>query len=161
MIFYKVKKLFLIPLYFYFVGINRMISYFLVESAQSHFRIDETTGIISLNKPVDREEVAMYNLTVQASDHGIPRLSTLCTLLVLLQDVNDNPPEFTSKYYFAVVPETAAVGTEILKVTATSRDSGVNAEIAYSIIKSPKSEVFSIHPKLGNNIRSFTYVYLN
>lgn len=131
------------------LGINRMINYFLVESAHSHFSIDETTGIVSLNKPVDREEIAMYNLTVQASDHGIPRLSTLCTLLVLLQDVNDNPPEFTSKFYHASVPETVAVGTEILKLTATSRDSGVNAEIAYSIIQSPKSKVFSIHPKLG------------
>nr|XP_042897100.1 fat-like cadherin-related tumor suppressor homolog isoform X1 [Parasteatoda tepidariorum] len=131
------------------IGINRLISYYLVDSAHSHFSIDETTGIVSLNKPVDREETAMYNLTVQASDHGIPRLSTLCTLLVLLQDVNDNPPEFTSKYYFTTVSETAAVGTEILKVTATSRDSGVNAEIAYSLIQSPKSEVFSIHPKQG------------
>ncbi|KAG8186896.1 hypothetical protein JTE90_023783 [Oedothorax gibbosus] len=131
------------------IGINRMINYFLVDSAHSHFSIDGTTGIVSLNKPVDREEIAMYNLTVQASDHGIPRLSTLCTLLVLLQDVNDNPPEFTSKFYHTSVPETVAVGTEILKLTATSRDSGVNAEIAYSIIQSPKSQVFSIHPKLG------------
>lgn len=127
-----------------------MVSYYLVDSARSHFSMDETTGIVSLNKPVDREEVPMYNLTIQASDHGIPRLSTLCTLLVLLQDVNDNPPEFTSKYYQASIPETAAVGTEIMKLTATSRDSGVNAEIAYSIIQSAKSEVFSIHPKFGN-----------
>ncbi|GFQ74088.1 fat-like cadherin-related tumor suppressor homolog [Trichonephila clavata] len=131
------------------IGNNRMVSYYLEDSAQSHFRMDETTGIVSLNKPVDREEVPMYNLTVKASDHGSPRLSTLCTLLVLLQDVNDNPPEFTSKYYHASVSETAAVGTEILKLTATSRDSGVNAEIAYSIMQSPKSEVFSIHPKFG------------
>lgn len=127
-----------------------MINYYLVDSAHSHFNIDETTGIVSLNKPVDREEVAMYNLTVQASDHGVPRLSSLCTLLVLLQDVNDNPPEFTSKYYHATIPETVAVGTEILKLTATSRDSGVNAQISYSIVQSPKAEIFSINPKQGN-----------
>lgn len=56
-----------------------------MDSARGHFSIDETSGIVMLNRPLDREERATFNLTVQASDHGTPQLSSLATLLVVVQ----------------------------------------------------------------------------
>ena len=52
----------------------------------------------------------------------------------LFADVNDNPPEFASKYYFASIREGEPVGTDVVQLMASSRDAGVNAEITYSII---------------------------
>ncbi|KAG0414954.1 hypothetical protein HPB47_007882, partial [Ixodes persulcatus] len=132
------------------LGFNRRVSYSFVDSARGHFSIDETSGIVMLNRPLDREERATFNLTVQASDHGTPQLSSLATLLVVVQDVNDNPPEFSRKFYHAVVSEASAVGVEVLKVLATSRDSGLNAEVTYFFSAGNELGHFSIDAKTGS-----------
>jgi len=80
------------------LGMNRKIEYDFVDSSKGHFKIDPVSGIVSLAKPLDREEKAMFNLTVRATDGGRPRLSSVTNMMVLVLDVNDNPPEFASKY---------------------------------------------------------------
>ena len=64
-------------------------------------------------------------------------------------DVNDNPPEFASKYYFATIIEGLEVGTDVVRVMATSRDIGRNAEIHYSIIGGNEQRKFTIDPQTG------------
>lgn len=78
----------------YGVGINRKIRYYMVDSAQDHFKIAAESGIVTLAKPLDRETKDSYNVTVKAVDQGSPPLSSTTSLLVLVLDVNDNPPEF-------------------------------------------------------------------
>ena len=63
--------------------------------------------------------------------------------------MNDNPPEFTSKYYFATVAENVPLGTDVVRVLATSLDSGVNAEISYSIVHGNQHNKFVIDPTTG------------
>lgn len=65
-------------------------------------------------------------------------------------DVNDNPPEFTSKYYFATVAEGVPVGTDVVRLLATSRDIGVNAEISYAIVGGNEHRVFAIDAHSGH-----------
>ena len=68
----------------------------------------------------------------------------------MVLDVNDNPPEFSSKAYFASVEEGVdGDGTDVVRVLATSRDSGVNAEIRYSIVGGNEHRLFSIDPERG------------
>lgn len=54
-------------------------------------------------------------------------------LTILVLDVNDNAPVFQRRDYGVTVPEDVAVGTEVLRVLATSVDIGPNAEITYRI----------------------------
>ncbi|XP_045469521.1 fat-like cadherin-related tumor suppressor homolog isoform X5 [Harmonia axyridis] len=126
------------------IGINRKIRYAFIDSFNNHFKMESDSGIVTLAKPLDRELRAMYNLTVQAVDQGSPQLSSITTLIVNVQDINDNPPEFSNKYYFATVPEIDAVGTEVVRVLATSKDTGVNADVYYSIIGGNEHKKFSI-----------------
>ena len=63
--------------------------------------------------------------------------------------MNDNPPEFASKYYFASVSEGVPLGTDVVRVLATSRDTGVNAEIKYEITGGNQHRRFSIDPASG------------
>ncbi|MCL4124572.1 UNVERIFIED_CONTAM: hypothetical protein GTU68_056279, partial [Idotea baltica] len=114
------------------LGLNRKISYSL--EGNDKFVIDRDTGILSVTQVLDREKRAMYNLTVKAFDHGSNRLSSSANILVLVSDMNDNPPEFASHTYYTTVMESSNVGSDIVRVLATSRDSGKNAEISYSII---------------------------
>lgn len=131
------------------IGINRKIKYSFIDSYRDHFKIVPDNGIITLAKPLDREQKAVYNLTVQAIDQGVPKLATVAILIVNVQDINDNPPEFTSKHYFASMAEHSAVGSEVLRVLATSKDTGVNAEIIYSIMGGNEQKKFAIHNKTG------------
>lgn len=70
-------------------------------------------------------------------------------MMILFPDVNDNPPEFASHTYFTTVTESENTGSEIVRVLATSRDSGKNAEITYSVIGGNEHRKFSINPKTG------------
>lgn len=130
-------------------GINRKIKYAFIDSYNDHFKISPDSGIITLAKPLDREQKALYNLTLQALDQGTPQLSTLASLLINVQDINDNPPEFASKYYFAIVPEIDSVGSEVVRVLATSKDTGINADISYTIIGGNEHRKFKIDSKTG------------
>lgn len=80
------------------IGVNRKIKYSFIDSYRDHFRIAPDSGIVTLSKPLDREVKALYNLTVRATDQGKPSLFNSAFLIVNVQDINDNPPEFTSKH---------------------------------------------------------------
>lgn len=131
------------------VGENRRVEYALLDSADGFFRLNSKSGIVTLSKPLDREVQAMYNLTVRAMDRGRPRMSSITNLIVLVLDVNDNPPEFASKYYFASISEESVRGSDVVRVLATSKDTGINAEISYSIIGGNELRKFKINQKSG------------
>ncbi|XP_076767085.1 FAT atypical cadherin kugelei isoform X6 [Xylocopa sonorina] len=131
------------------IGINRKIRYEFIDSADGHFLIAADSGIVTLGKPLDRETKAMYNVTIQAVDQGTPQLISVTALIVNVQDINDNPPEFASKVYFSKVPEIYAVGTEVARVLATSKDTGVNADVYYSIVGGNEHKKFQIDARTG------------
>ncbi|KAF6084027.1 FAT atypical cadherin 1 [Phyllostomus discolor] len=131
-------------------GLNRKIAYSLLDSADGQFSINELSGIIQLEKPLDRELQAVYTLTLKATDQGLPRrLTATSTVVVSVLDINDNPPVFEYREYSASVSEDTLVGTEVLQVYAASRDIEANAEITYSIISGNEHGKFSINPKTG------------
>lgn len=63
----------------------------LVTNVQS-FSIHPTSGVISIQRPLDYEESHSYSFVVEAIDHGHPPLSSTATVQVNVEDVNDNPP---------------------------------------------------------------------
>ncbi|XP_069780628.1 protocadherin Fat 1a isoform X4 [Narcine bancroftii] len=131
-------------------GLNRKVLYSLADSADDHFSIDELSGIISLEKLLDRELQASYSLTVKATDQGaLRKLSSVCTVLVSVLDINDNPPVFEHREYLATLPENIPLGTEVLEVFAASKDIEANGEITYSIISGNEYGKFSIDPRTG------------
>lgn len=130
-------------------GLNSDILYSLVDSADGFFSIDEQSGVISLERPLDREVQAVYELRAQVGDQGSPRLSSLCQVVVSVLDINDNPPVFEHREYTATVSEDVAAGTQVLRVQAASRDTDTNGEISYSIISGNEHGMFSVDPHTG------------
>lgn len=128
------------------IGINRKVSYTLLDNAGGHFEIQANTGIIQLMKALDRETVDIYRLIVEAADHGHPQMTSAVQVNVVVLDVNDNPPEFTQKIYHANISEMAPHGTRVVQVKAFSRDIGINAEISYSL---ENAEQFDIDQESG------------
>lgn len=132
-----------------------------MKESDGRFVIDPISGIVSLTRPLDREEQAYYNLTLYAHDQGTPKMTSRAYLIVRLLDVNDNPPEFERSIYTHMVREDAQVGVNIMGVYATSRDAGINAEITYSINSGNEQGKFRIDSKTGTllwDIRFFKFM---
>lgn len=125
--------------------------YSLVDSADGVFSINPFSGVIILEKSLDREIQDTYRVRVQAADQAgaASSLSTQVDLFVMVLDVNDNPPVFQKQDYAVTVPEDVAVGTELLRVFASSKDIGVNAEIYYNISTGNENGKFYIDKTKG------------
>ncbi|XP_029439862.1 protocadherin gamma-A4-like [Rhinatrema bivittatum] len=116
------------------------------------------------NRNLDREKISEYNITVTASDKGIPPLSTSINILLLISDKNDNAPIFDQSFYTVYVAENVPPGASIYSAKATDLDSGENSRITYSIIEGqlrevPLSSYVSINSETGviYTVRSFDY----
>ncbi|XP_019384093.1 PREDICTED: protocadherin-16, partial [Crocodylus porosus] len=108
-----------------------------------------TQGALVLVEPLDFEATPLYNLTVAASDRGLPQRSIAVPVLVTVLDVNDNPPVFARAEYRAAVSESAPPGTELLRVAAQDADSGPHGRVRYSISSGDQRGLFQLHESTG------------
>ena len=95
--------------YFYFG------SYSLKDTINNKFQIFPTTGRISTAGRLDREETSQYTLEVIAQDMSVLPLSTTTTVIVYVDDINDNAPQFDRTEYTQRVAPPVSAGTETAK----------------------------------------------
>ncbi|KAL1006772.1 hypothetical protein UPYG_G00076880 [Umbra pygmaea] len=121
------------------------------DGAGTTFTIDDSTGDIHAIKRLDREVKAQYLLRAQAWNRQTDRpLEPESQFVVKIQDINDNEPKFLDGPYQATIPEMSAIGTEVIRLTATDADDptyGNSARVVYSILQG--QPYFSVEPKTG------------
>ncbi|KAG5675437.1 hypothetical protein PVAND_005341 [Polypedilum vanderplanki] len=127
---------------------NGQVSYRLVNDFESAFEIDSDTGEIFTNLRLDREDIASYELTVEAVDQGMPQMTGSATVLITVLDKNDNPPRFT-RLFSVNVTENAEIGSFVIKVTSSDLDINENANATYNFTENPGNK-FAIDPISGN-----------
>uniref|UniRef100_A0A8C9MMX4 Protocadherin 10 n=1 Tax=Serinus canaria TaxID=9135 RepID=A0A8C9MMX4_SERCA len=98
--------------------------------ARELFGIAPRTGRLEVSGELDYEESSVYQVYVQAKDLGPNAVP------VRVSDVNDNAPRFSQPVYQVYVSENNVPGAYIYAVSATDRDQGANARLAYSILES-------------------------
>lgn len=125
--------------------INGMVSFSLRQNPKGLFHIDEKTGTITLNGPLDIN-AGSYQLEAVASDMGVPRRSSSLILTIYVHDVNDNSPVFDQLSYEITISEGEPVNSRFFRVQASDKDSGVNGEISYDIIEGNGEKRFGIFP---------------
>ncbi|XP_078395822.1 protocadherin Fat 4 isoform X1 [Cetorhinus maximus] len=126
-------------------GINGMVSYSLRQNPKGLFHIDEKTGIVTLNGPLDIN-AGSYQVEAIASDMGVPQRASSLILTVYVHDVNDNSPVFDQLSYEVTISEAEPVNSRFFKVQASDKDSGVNGEITYDIAQGNREKKFGIFP---------------
>ncbi|KAL5011912.1 hypothetical protein ScPMuIL_010463 [Solemya velum] len=125
---------------------NANITYSLAPEANSNFTIDPVTGNISTAKVFDREKVQKVSFTVYAVDSITNPLTGSATVEVTILDQNDMKPEFKYFRYILNVAEGLTEGALVDTVTATDNDTGINAQISYSMEWPRHSDMpFTIH----------------
>ncbi|XP_068110920.1 cadherin EGF LAG seven-pass G-type receptor 3 [Hyperolius riggenbachi] len=131
------------------VGENARITYSL-EDHIPQFRISPDSGIITLNAQLDYEDQMTYTLAVIAKDNGIPQKSDTAYVEIMINDVNDNAPQFLNAQYHGIVSEDAPPFTSVLQISATDRDSHANGRVQYTFQNGEDGDGdFTIEPTSG------------
>ncbi|XP_061691637.1 protocadherin alpha-C2-like [Syngnathoides biaculeatus] len=117
-----------------------------------------------VSKPLDRESVPDYDITLIVRDSGRPPLSDNETITVHLLDVNDNVPRFPQPFYNIRVPENNAPGALLTSLSAFDPDLHENQYLVYFIVEkeianTSMSMLFSINPENGNLYALKTFDY--
>lgn len=84
--------------------------------------VDEKSGWVYTTHLLDRETNPKYQFQVVAEDGGDPPKSATASVVVTIQDVNDNEPTFNPKQYDVVISEDSPPGTPLTTVMATDPD---------------------------------------
>ena len=133
-------------------GANALLSYDIVEAAAAAlFTIDSNTGAVRTLAPVDREQQAVVEFSVQVSDGGKPRLQSerLARVRVVVVDVNDSPPVFGETSYNATVLLPTYAGVAVLQVQASDPDTDMNSTLTYNLTGGNQDGKFAVDRKTG------------
>jgi hypothetical protein len=130
------------------------ITYTLSGPDNAVFSINAATGEIRFlaspdyEAPIDQGSNNVYNVTVTATDDGVPILGTSQALTIIVTPVNDNGPIFVDASPTFSIPENSLPGTNVGVVTATDSDLPPHI-LTYAIISGNESGAFAINPATG------------
>ncbi|XP_068445850.1 protocadherin alpha-2-like [Clinocottus analis] len=114
----------------------------------------ETGDMVSLQS-FNYEELKSFQFKVQATDSGVPPLSSNVTVNVLVLDENDNSPTILAPYseHGSVnsesIPYSAEAGYFVAKIRAVDADSGYNALLSYHLSEPKGNNLFRIGTSTG------------
>ena len=118
-------------------GISSTIRYSLhrVVFGEELFSVDTDSGMITVAKVPDREQLETCVLEFKATDSGLPSLSDYVNVTFSITDVNDNAPVFSASNYSSVIEENSNSGMTVIQVNASDMDIGENGTIKYTLSK--------------------------
>jgi len=133
-------------------GRNGEIEYsFATQTVNSHgaeFGIRNSTGVVYVRGVIDYEQTSVFHLVVVARDRGPDAVASEATVVVHVQDVNDNSPVVVASTLqhgagvvaaggspaVADVVEDAPGGMFVAHVSVTDADSGKNGHVNCTMI---------------------------
>ncbi|XP_047209472.1 protocadherin alpha-8-like [Girardinichthys multiradiatus] len=140
---------------------NGQLSYSLVHDnsnplpLRSMMSINSETGEIISLQSFNHEELKTFQFKVQATDSGVPPLSSNVTVNVLILDENDNNPTILAPYSehgsanSETIPYSAEAGYFVAKIRAVDADSGYNALLSYHLSEPKGNNLFRIGTSTG------------
>lgn len=116
-------------------GLNGMVRYFVVDGDKNQdFSLDQSSGVLSIQKLLDFERKSLYHLSVRAEDSGSDTQYTTANITIFVQDINDNKPIFVDSPFLAYIQENRRdIPVHVTMVSAIDSDSGSNSDLTYSI----------------------------
>ncbi|XP_027029221.2 protocadherin alpha-3-like isoform X16 [Tachysurus fulvidraco] len=139
---------------------NSKITYAILDSQNvshvfSAVTINGDNGEIHTLKSFNYEETKTFQFKVQATDSGVPPLSSNVTVNVFILDENDNSPSILAPFsehgsvHSENVPYSAEAGYFVTKIRALDSDSGYNALLSYHISEPKGNNLFWIGTSSG------------
>ncbi|XP_052005732.1 protocadherin alpha-2-like [Xyrauchen texanus] len=141
---------------------NAHITYSLLQSSvkdtpiSALLKVNALTGEIESMQSFNYEEIKTFQFKVQATDSGVPPLSSNVTVNVFILDENDNSPAILAPYSelgsvnTENIPYSAEAGYFVAKIRAVDADSGYNALLSYHISEPKGNNLFESEPAAGD-----------
>ena len=124
------------------IGLNSLLTY-AIANPSTLFDINADTGEIFVLGDLEQRQLDDIILFVECSDQGVVGLTDTARVLIEIQEVNRNAPQFLNDSYFIEVPEdTVLLDEVILTVEAEDLDDGVNGQVRYSLLDSIDTTFF-------------------
>lgn len=124
---------------------NDPVSYSIVSGNDlRQFAIGDKSGVITVIRKLDREDLTRYQLLIKAEDSG--GLSSTATVNIRVTDINDENPKFEGLPYEFTVKE-GETRKLIGRVHAEDADEGINAVVTYF---APDDVPFTVDPETGD-----------
>lgn len=134
------------------------VEYRLHPEAFSLFSINPSSGIIMTAAEFDREKMPSFRFRVIASDKGVTPKSSTATVVVTVNDENDNKPAFSSSLLTFHVLENQRNGTPVGNLSAFDKDLGVNAKLVYSFAsRDGKNVDFTLNETTGQLLTKHSF----
>ncbi|KAK3101524.1 hypothetical protein FSP39_004214, partial [Pinctada imbricata] len=132
------------------LGANGVVTYRIQSGNDDHkFSLGSNDGLLSVTSVLDRETTDNYNLIVVAEDAGTPANVGTATVSITVLDANDNEPIFTQGTYPVTLGRLDPIGTAMVQLVATDRDSGANSEVEFYKISGDTDNNFLIDQTTG------------
>ncbi|XP_067948846.1 protocadherin Fat 4-like [Watersipora subatra] len=132
------------------IGANGAVTYSLL-SHTDIFSLGFTNGNLKILSSLNREATANYSLRVKAEDGGMSPRSTETIFSLIVEDDNDNSPQFDVNQLTTVeVVENQTAGVTLLTLSATDADTGLASELRYYIIAGDPNEDFHLDQLTGS-----------
>lgn len=141
-------------------GDNARVTYSLSDRSVHPFEIDEESGRLFVDGLIDRELVEFYRFTVHATDHGWPPLKNQVEVVVYVDDVNDNAPQFElppdeanatnyQPFFSAALADGTPPGVPVIRIKASDADvdSRTNGNVTFQLAS--HFQLFDIEPVTG------------
>lgn len=111
------------------------ITYVLVNGNAQLFSVEPGSGRITTTRGLDYEEASRYTIVVGTLENPEGGTQATCSVLVTVEDTNDNPPVFSVPVPPLSIPEASPPGSIIATVMATDADgTKPNNVVEYEII---------------------------
>lgn len=123
-----------------------------IVKGNEHFAIDNSGLISTKDKNLDREKRGEYTVVVETQDaQGLRGESGTATVVIRLEDINDNFPVFTQPTYTFSVPEDIRVGKPLGFLSVVDPDEPQNRMTKYSIMQGEYRDTFTIETDPNRN----------
>uniref|UniRef100_H2YNK7 Cadherin domain-containing protein n=1 Tax=Ciona savignyi TaxID=51511 RepID=H2YNK7_CIOSA len=143
------------------VGANGIVTYRIVGhggGGEVEVGIDPNSGRLSVGGRLDREQFlpdGLFRITVVATDsatHPVDRMSAVGVVNIVVDDVNDRSPVFTSPDTFLLPTRMMDdARTVVASLHAADDDAGNNGDVIYSVTSSAR---FTLNPNSGSLLLS-------
>ena len=110
------------------------------------FKIENNYKVV-LNRQLDHEDKELHDVRIDCHDGGNPPKSNSTTFTVIVEDINDNAPQFDKQIYELTIQEETHTSTTI-PVHAVDADSSDNGKVTYGLLDADP-EKFFINARTG------------
>ncbi|EDV25061.1 uncharacterized protein TRIADDRAFT_25152, partial [Trichoplax adhaerens] len=132
-------------------GANGQVKYSIISGNNKKlFQIQPTTGIVTVSRILNQQDIGVYNLTILASDGAAIGTRNSTTLVTITISKSPQAPRFSQQQYFGSIAENSRIGSTVMTIDANSSTAD---KITYKLIANPShpsdDTYFQIHSLTG------------